>query len=272
MASPTGLSKMKTIIATTISLCALTAFNVSAGQYNSQQCDINLNGDLRFAEKTLTVKTKADDEVKITDSYMVYLNGEKLSLSAEETTWVKGYYDGIEQSIPQVMTVAAEGVKIANYAVTEVLRGFLGAESKIASQLEIKLTDLYGKLKNHVYQNPESLTFDSAKLESELGFGPDFNAEVDLIVSDVMEKAMGEFFVQMGRSMLNGEGSMESFEQRMENMGKEIESKVEGQTESIELEAKKLCQMLTTIDAAESKVQKIKGLGNMDIVTKNKHE
>jgi hypothetical protein len=271
MASPKGLSEMKKVIATTISLCALTAFNVGAGQYHSNQCDINLNGEIRFSEKTLTVKTKTDDEVKITDSYLVYLNGEKLIISSEQTTWVKEYYDSVEQSIPQAMTVAAEGIKIANYAVSEVLRGFLGDESKVASQLEIRLDDLYGKLKNHVYQNPGSLTFDSAKLENELGLGPDFEKEVDIIVSDVMENAMGEFLVQMGRSMLNGEGSMESFEQRMEKMGKDIETKVEGRAKNIEQEAKKLCEMLTTIDDSESKVQTIKGLGNVDIVTKNKN-
>ena len=262
---------MKKTIATTIGLCALTAFNASAAQYHSEQCDINLNGDLRFAEKTLMVKTTADEEVKITDSYMVYLDGKKLSLSAEETKWIQEYYQGIEQSIPQVMTVAAEGVKIANYAVSEVLRGFLGEQSKVASQLEIKLDDLYSKLTKHVYQNPESLTFDSAKLQTELGLGPDFDAEVDLIVSDVMEKAMGEFLVQMGRSMLNGEGSMESFEQRMSKMGDDIESKVESQTDGIEKEAKVLCEMLTTIDASESKVQKIKGLSKVDIVSKSKN-
>jgi hypothetical protein len=261
---------MKKVIATTISLCALTAFNVSASQYNSEQCDINLQGDLRFAENTLTLKTEADDEVRITENYMVFLNGQKLALSAGETNWVKEYYRAIEQTIPQVMTVAAEGVKIANYAVTDVLRGFLGAQSKVASQLEIKLNDLYGKLNEHVYQNPKSLTFDSAKLESELGLGTDFNAEVDLLVSDVMENAMGEFLVQMGRSMLNGNGSMGSFEQRMEEMGEAIETKVESQTESIKKEAKKLCEMLTTIDVSENNVQKIKGLNDLDIVTKNK--
>jgi hypothetical protein len=262
---------MKKVMATTISLCALTAFNVGASQYRSNQCDINLNGEIRFAEKTLTVKTKADDEVKITDSYLVYLNAEKLLLSPEETTWIKHYYDSVEQSIPQAMTVAAEGMKIANYAVSEVLREFLGAESKVASQLEIKLDDLYGRLKDHVYQNPNSLTFDSAKLENELGIGPNFENEVDLIVSDVMENAMGEFLVQMGTSMLNGEGSMASFEQRMKKMSKDIETKVESQTKNIEQEAKKLCEMLTTIDDSESKVQTIKGLGNVDIVTKNKN-
>lgn len=262
---------MKTTIATTISLCALTAFNAGAGQYHSEQCDINLNGNLRFAEKTLIVKTTADEEVKITDSYMVYVDGKKLSLSPEETKWIQEYYQGIEQTIPQVMTVAAEGIKIANYAVSEVLRGFLGEQSKVASQLENKLKDLDAKLKEHVYQNPESLTFDSAKLQTELGFGPDFDAEVDLIVSDVMEKAMGEFLVQMGRSMLNGEGSMESFEQRMSQMGDDIESKVESQTDDIKKEAKVLCEMLTTIDVSESHVQKIKGLGNVDIVSKSKN-
>jgi hypothetical protein len=87
----------------------------------------------------------------------------------------------------------------------------------------------------------------------------------------VMEDAMGEFLVQMGKSMLNGEGSMESFERRMEKMGKDIETKVEGRTKNIEQEAKKLCEMLTTIDDSESKVQTIKGLNNVDIVTKNKN-
>ena len=126
-------------------------------------------------------------------------------------------------------------------------------------------------MKDHVYQNTGSLTFDSAKLENELGLGPDFEKEVHMIVSDVMENAMGELLVQMGRSMLNDEGSMGSFEQRMEKMGKDIETKVESRTKNIEQEAKKLCEMLTTLDDSESKVQTIKGLGNVDIVTRNKN-
>jgi hypothetical protein len=271
MLSPKGLSEMKKVVATTISLYALTAFNVGASQYHSNQCDINLHGEIRFAEKTLTVKTKTDDEVMITNSYLVYLNSEKLILSSEQTTWVEEYYDSVEQSIPQAMTVAAEGMKIANYAVSAVLREFLGAESTVASQLEIRLDDLYGKLKDHVYQNPGSLTFDSAKLENELGLGPDFEKDVDIIVSGVMENAMSELLVQMGTSMLNGEGSVASFKQRMEKMGKDIKTKVEGRTKDIEQEAKKLCEMLTTINNAENKVQTIKGLGNVDIVTKNKN-
>jgi len=58
--------------------------------------------------------------------------------------------------------------------------------------------------------------------------GPDFNAEVDLIVSDVMEKqAMGRIFVQMGRkAVLNGGRSMEFNLNNYGNMGKKIESKV----------------------------------------------
>ena len=262
---------MKKILVTTIGLFALSAFNVNAGEYHSEQCDINLNGELNFAENILTITTKANEKVKITDSYMVYLDGEKLALSPEQSQWVQAYYDGIEQSIPQVMTVAAEGIKIANFAVTEVLRGFLGEESKVATQLETKLNGLYSQLKEHVYQNPESLTFDSAALEKELGIGKDFDAEVDQIVAEVMENAMGEFFVQMGKSMMSGEGSMGSFEERMNKMGEDIETKVEGQTQSIEKEAKKLCEMLTTIDATENKMQTIKGLGNLDVVAKNKN-
>lgn len=262
---------MKKLLITTIGLCAISTFNVNAGQDHSDRCDINLNGELNFADNTLTITTRADEQVKITNSYVVYLDGEKLSLSNEETKYVKDYYDSIQQSIPQVMTVASEGMKLANYAVTEVLRGFLGADSRVALQLETKLNDLYSQLQEHVYQNPESLTFDTATLERDLGLGADFEEEVDLIVSEAMENAMGEFLVQMGRSMMNGEGSVESFEERMNKMGDEIESKVESQTKGIEKEAEKLCEMLTIVDDSENKVQQIKGLGNVDLVAKGKN-
>jgi hypothetical protein len=260
---------MKKLLVSTIGFCAISAFNVNATEYSSEACDINLNGDLNFAKNTLVITTQKNEQVKITNAYTVFVDGKELSLSKEETKWVQAYYDGIEQSIPQVMTVAAEGMNIANYAVTEVLRGLLGTESKVASQLETKLNGLYGQLKSHVYQNPESLTFDTATLEKDLGFGSDYEAEVDSIVSEVMENAMGEFLVQMGRSMLSGEGSIDSFEERMNNMGDSIESKIEGQTESLEKEAKKLCEMMTSIDESETRVQKIKGLVNLDLLTKN---
>jgi len=269
---------MKKIILTTIGLCAISTFNASAGQseqkqalqekYESERCDINLEGELNFAEDTLTITTESNEKVKITDTYMVYVNDKKLTLSDQETKWVQAYYDGIEETIPQVMTVAAEGIKIANYAVTEVLRGFLGNDSRVAAQLETKMNDLYTKLNEHVYQNPKSLTFNTETLEKELGLGADFDAEVDQIMSEVMENAMGEFLVQMGRSMLNGEGSMTTFEQRMEKMGEQIESTMESQTDGIKKEAEKLCDMLTSVEVAESKVQTIKGLSGVDLLVK----
>ena len=268
---------MKKIIVSGISLLALTVLNANvyadttAGKhrYHNEQCDINLNGELRFADNTLTVKTKDEDSIRITANYNVFVNDQVQNLSDQETRWVKAYYDSIEQSIPQVMIVAAEGVKIANYAVTEVLRSFLGNESTTASQLETKLDDLHVQLKDHVYQNPNSVTFDTQALEGGLGFSSDFDAEVEQIVSGVMERAVGEFLVQTGRSILNGETSMGSFEQGMTKMGKDIETKVDGEAKQMKVETKKLCGMLSTIDASESNVQKIKGLSGVDIVTLN---
>ena len=270
---------MKKVIVGTVGLCAIAALSASytmdaeahSKSFDNNHCNINIDGDFKFAERTLTISTTKDEVVTITPNYEVFVDGKALDLNKTETSYVKSYYDGIEQTIPQVMTVAAEGVKIANYAVSEVLRGFLGKDSKVADTFQGKLDELYSGLQSHVYQHPDYVTFDSQKLESDLGFGPDFEAEIDAMVSEVMEQAMGEFFVQLGRNMMSGEGSMESFETRMENMGDEISAKVEGKTEAIEREAEKLCDMLSEVDSTEGKMQQIKGLKALDLLLVSKN-
>ncbi|MBF7074987.1 YggN family protein [Glaciecola sp. MH2013] len=262
---------MKKTLVTTIAFTSLFAFNAQAYDFNNEQCNVDLNGDIKFSEKILSLKTKSERIVKITPDYSLYLDGKAVSLSAQEQKWVAQYYNEIQDSIPQVMTVAAEGVKIANFAVSEVLRGFLGEDSLAATNMEDKLDSLYTGLKSHVYKNPDYLTFDTQVIEDDLGLGANFDEEIDQFVSEIIEQAMGEFFIQMGKNMLSGEGdtSMTSFEARMEKMGEAIETKVEGQGEMLKRETEKLCEMISTIDATESNIQKIRGLSDLDLITFN---
>ena len=250
-------------------------------QFNSDYCDVNINADLKLEKNTLTVTSESGQVLVINPDYNLTIDGQVINLSASQKKLTKNYYDNIYSTIPQAMTVASEGVKVANTVVPELMRGFLGEQSKAATMLEAKLNTLHQDLKLHVNQNPSYISFDTQYIKEDLGLDTGIEEEIDLLVEEIVEQATGEFMVQMSKSFFSAfntqaEDSVESdktgvssFEQRMEKMGEELEVKIEENTKTLELEMNKLCDMLEDIDASENKMQNIEGLSNLDLIQFN---
>jgi len=262
---------MKTILSASVLMLSTLFLSVSAhAEFGFEnQCDINLSGDLSFQQNELTLTTEKDSTVLITQKKDVFVDGKKIALSASQQASINEYYDAIEQSIPQIIEVAKEGLVIANYAVGEALSGLLGANSKAVAMLKDKLQEIESGLEKHVYQHPDYITFDTRTLENDIGVSKQWDSQFDELMAEVMPAAMGEFLMAMGRSMLSGETTGESFEKRMETMGEEIEQKVMARTENIEKVAHKLCESLKSVDAAEDQVAKIPALKDLNIVKIN---
>ena len=264
---------MKTLIAAIIAglLSLLSLFSHAQTNISIEnQCEVNMQGDISMRKGDLRIFSEDKAELLITEQKDMFYEGKKIDLNAQQQAWVDDYYAAIESTIPYVVKVTREAIKIANYAVTEVLEGFLGSNSKAVETLRNKLNEIEKGLDSHLNQNPNYITFDTQTLENDIGVSREWENQYEDLLEEVIPTAMGEFIMALGRAMINGDSEgTESFEQRMERMGNEIEQKVTARADTIEQDAQVLCEYMKRVDEAERNMQKIPELRNLDMMKFN---
>ncbi len=259
------MNRTKTMLTAAFALITIS-FSSYAHDFNSDACDVNLNGDIVLANNEMTITSEQNDVILFNRNGDASVNGKTLQLNAQERDTVSSYVEGFERAVPKAIALAAKAIELTNYALGEVFTGLLGEDSSLPGILADKLNALQQKLESHVYQQPDAVTFNSAFFEGSAELDSEFERDIDAAVEEVMGTAMAELLVSLGRSMLSGDSSMENFEDKMTNLGETIEATVEEQSQQLKGDALELCDALKDIEQQEAKLQKIKGLESIDFI------
>ncbi len=256
-------TKLATITFTCASVFATSAF----AQNNFQSsCDANINADLNFSNNQLLVKSITNQDILFHADGAVFIDGKSISLTAPEQTLTKSYYKGVEETIPMAVDITIEALSITNLALTEVFTGLLGEKNSISSKIDSRLGKVASSIKEHVYQNPDSLTFNSEYLKRDLGLGNDVDQEIQKIQEEIMTAAMGELLLIVGQSMMSGNNDFVGLQKRMENIGDEIEEKAGRVGKQLEKKTTVLCEKLKSLDDTEDQLQKVSALRHLNMI------
>lgn len=253
------------IFATALILCSVTM--VQAQHLKNDACDININGEIVLADNAVTITSLQNDVMRLTEDGKASVNGKALKLNAEQSLTVSNYVRGLEQAIPKAIELAAKAIEVTNYALTEVFIAILGENSQLPKMLNDKLNSLQQKLESHIYQTPNSVTFNSAFFNGTDQAKSEFERDIDVAVEEVMGSAMAELFVSIGRSMMAGGTSMQSLEQKMATLGDNIETAITEKSQQLKDEALDLCETLEQVDQQETKLQQMPEFKNLNFIT-----
>jgi hypothetical protein len=258
------ISKKLTAIAVTFtSLFAVNAFAQSDYQLS---CDTNINSNIEFANNQLVVKSTKDEDILFKSNGVVFVDGKEISLTSEEQSLTKSYYSDVEASIPMVVDITVEALNITSVALTEVFKGLLGENTQLPAKLDLRINGVATAIKEHVYQDPDSLTFNSGYLKGDLGLGDNLDEEIEEIKEEVVSSMMGQLLMAIGKSMLNGDGNFADLEQRMTTLGQDIEQKAQALAKGLEEKSKSLCDKIKSLDDTEEQLRKIDELRYLDTI------
>lgn len=258
------------IAAISVTCASLLSASVFAQNDYNINCDTNITSELAFANNKLMVKSTKQEDIVFTANGMVVVDGKTLTLSDEEKKLAQRYFTDIEASIPMVVDITVEALQITNMALTEVFKGLLGPQSQLPQTLSVRINDVSTAIKSHVYQDPNSLTFNSAYLKEDLGLGTELDEEIDKIKEEIITSVMGQVIMAIGKSMLSGDGNFADLEARMETLGTDIEKKAEVLAKGLEDKSNALCDNIKRLDATETQLSSIPQLQYLDTIQFNK--
>jgi hypothetical protein len=253
---------------TVITLACANLFVSSAFASNDYQlsCNVNISSDILFANKELIVKSSEQEAILFKANGAVYVNDRKITLTKNEQKLAQRYYKDVEASVPMVVDIAVEILKITDLALKEVFSGLLGKNSSLPEKLNARINGVTTTLKDHVYQDPNSLTFDSAHLKRNLGLGNELTKEIEQIKAEIVSTLMGQLMVAIGQSMMNGGGDFTALESRMANLAKDIEKKAKTLGDSVKESAAALCDKIEALSKTEKELRKVYELRYLDTV------
>jgi len=218
--------------------------------FDGDSCNVEFNSDIRIDPQSLEIRNE-DDHRMVFEGGNLYIDGELLTLTGEQKASLQNYSDGLRSQLPEVANIALEGVKIAGVAINEVTQAFGITDSVAITDL---METLNGEVEQAFYQQGSFVIGRQRFEEFENHFDDKLESEIEEAMKSAMMESIGSILMAIGSEMIGSGGDMDEFEQRMENMGKQIEEKVELQAQQLEQRADQLCQSFAMLAADEAKL------------------
>lgn len=255
----------------TLVASTLTTVLASSAVYAHESCNVDLSAGFTINANSIEFLKENNKEkhslYKITDGKQLYVGNDKVALTDKQKNLVEQYDAKIRELVPQVKSVAIDGVDLAVEGVNLAFNGLLGEGNAVAADLtkELKI------IREQVVANlsiEKGISIGADGLESEELLGKDFDQRIESAVEKAVLNSMGSILMAMGQQMVSAEGDEQSFETRMENFGETIEHEMTTRSEKIEEKAQALCINVAKLDALEEKLKaEIKPLANTNVFT-----
>jgi hypothetical protein len=246
------------LFAGALACCSLPVF--------ASQCNVELNGNMQLENKILAITLDNDTRLTIDQDKTLYIDGIALTLDIRQQRWVDNYYNGINQAVPQAAAIATEAVALASTALNEVFTKLLGSDNSALADLSDKLRSLDQQIQYNFYADNGDIRLYSESFKNGGFFGEQWEAQFEGAIEDLVTESIGHLIVAIGTQLIFSGGDTEEFEQKMERFGQQMEQKVEYQAEALEEKANVLCSTLAKVDFAETQLQKIEQLADLDVI------
>ena len=251
----------------TVSLASSTAFS-------HESCNVDLSAG--FTINTNSIEFLQDEGendgkqrslYKIIEGKKLLIDSQNIELTDTQQALLQKYDEKIRQLVPQVRSVAIEGVDLAVDGVNLAFNALLGEGNSVAADLTKELTLIRAQVIDKLsIENGISVGVDG--LESEELLGKDFDQRIESAIEKAVLNSMGSIMIAVGRQMMAADGDGQNFETRMEDFGDTIEREMTVRTAQIEKKAQALCLSIAEVDALEEQLKwQIKPLADTNVFT-----
>ena len=265
----------------TLIASALTVSLASSAAFAHESCNVDLSAGFTINTSSiecLEEKSENDGEqrslYKIIEGKKLLFDKKNIELTDTQQALLKKYDEQIRQLVPQVKSVAIEGIDLAVDGVNLAFNGLLGEGNTVAAdlteELELIRTEV---LSNISIENGIAVGVDG--LASEELLGKDFDQRIESAIEKAVLNSMGSIMVAVGKQMMSADDDGQNFETRMEKFGETIEQEMTVRSAQIEKKAQALCLSIAKVDLLEEQLKtEIEPLASINVftVTLEKHE
>ncbi|WP_409424299.1 YggN family protein [Pseudoalteromonas sp. RW-H-Ap-1] len=264
---------MKKLLLVSAIMCTPLAMahntNDSSISFSNDECNVEFKNDVRIKPNELEIFKADNQHMLFTAEGKLSINGEQVALNSAQRQAMTDYTDNLRVQLPEVANIALEGVKIAGVALEEVANAFnIDGLDNISTLMD----DIHQEVESTFYQQGTFVMGQQSFNQFGENFEQQFENQIETAVESAVMQSMGSILVALGSELLGSGGDMEAFEQRMENMGAQIEEKVELHAKTLEKRANSLCGDFVAIAQQETQLTaQVPALKGYELFTIKQH-
>ncbi|GLX77059.1 hypothetical protein tinsulaeT_03990 [Thalassotalea insulae] len=237
---------------------------------HAEQCDININYGVVIDPVHIRVLEQGITYIQINHDNQLFIQGREVPLSSSQQATLSQYASDIRQQFPEIVSLAIEGVDVGLKAINKVIAGVTGENSSSHQKLQKKFEQLKWQLRMRLNQSAENFYIAPQEFDD---FGEMFADQFEKEIESLITESIGSILFTVGEAIENHERAKEqepgySFEQRIEQMGSELELEMSSKVNALEAQADKFCDKLKEINGIEAQlIQQIPELAGFDLIS-----
>ena len=237
-------------IATITALCCV--FSAQA-----EHCSVNFNYGVIIDPEHIRILDKGQTLVQFNGKNQVFVNGREIELTSPANDTVAEFVQGIRTQVPQIVSLAIEGVELGLKTVNNVIGSLTGENSAAHRKIQKKFDEMQWRLRkrfNHSDQNYYVAPQDFNDFD-EIVAGQ-FEDELEAILS----QSIGTILSAVGEAMANNdEDNIEqratTYDEPIEEMGDSLELTLGTKTNNLSEKVEQFCIKLSALDEIEQQMQ-----------------
>jgi hypothetical protein len=259
-----------------INLLAIVICFLFAQVSHAQQCSIHLNYGVIIDPNNIRIVEKSKTQLQINESKQLFIGGREIILSSQQTKLLETFSLGIRQQIPEIVSIAIEGVDVSFKAVNQLVVGLTGENSEEQQKIRTKFEELKWRIRarfnqstNNYYIAPQDLTDFDEILTGE------FEQEIESMISG----SIGTILETVGQSLLSDNNSNEygsevrvnTLDPKLTNMNKDFILTKNHKAKALDDRISLFCKQLKKLNEIEDKlhiaIPEISGFNIIEIST-----
>ncbi|WP_161786967.1 DUF2884 family protein [Noviluteimonas dokdonensis] len=216
------------VVALALACGAATAKNI--------ECDVDSDYDLNVTDKSvvLTRQTGTPKAIVMRNGRM-FVDDKWVSLSKDDSKRIADYEQHIRATLPLAAQIGRDAADIAFTALGEVATGLSSRPEETRAALARSRADVDKRLERAVTANRFN--------------GNELGRSIENAISEVLPLVIGDIVGGAISAAFSGD---EARIERMNNLDKEIERRVEPRAKQLEMRAENLCRRMEALDAIDN--------------------
>lgn len=212
--------------------------------------------------------------VQINGENQLFIEGREQQLTDEQQKLIQQFSAGVRAQVPEIVSIAIEGVNIGLKAVNNAIGSLTGENSASQQKIQLKFDELKSRIRTRFNQSANNFYIAPQDFDD---FDNIFTGEFEQEIEEIIYDSIGTILLAVGEAMIsdntNNPGSeqrLSTFDDRMETMGRDLELKISASANALEKKAQQFCLKLSELDVIESQMHfSIKPLKQFNLIETN---
>ncbi len=241
----------------------------------AQHCNVNFNYGVVIDPAHVRILDHGQTYVQFNGENQLFVRGREITLNEDNKRLVGEFVYGIRAQVPQIVSIAIEGVEVGLKAVNKVIGGLTGENSASHRKIQDKFEEMQMRLRKRFNHSDKSYYIAPQDFDE---FDEIFAGEFEHEIQEIVSESIGTILLAVGEAMTNRdeeniEQRVNTFDERIETMGQELTLEIGDKASRLEAKAEQFCQSLSLLDRVETEMQlTIPELNEFNLISTSRSE